>query len=176
MQNIAETITVRPTIIADAPVIYQLYQENNFEFDHQFLWYKNEAYSITNDNFLTPALAEVANGNLYMASILINGQLIGQVYIFNIDHINHRGQINFWLDVNFRGQGIMTKTVRDITDFAFKTLNLHRLELWTDIRNEASQDVVRRLSWKREAVVNEYLASDDGYQDVILFAKVNKKG
>ncbi|MCM0599089.1 GNAT family N-acetyltransferase [Periweissella fabalis] len=123
--------------------------------------------------YLEYAVHKIMQGRLYLANIVIDDQIVGQVEIHNISANNHRGEVGYWLDSEFQGRGIMTYAVRQVINYAFEELHLHRLELITDVANEASQQVARRLGWKKEAYLSDYLISGDGYQDAVLFCKIN---
>lgn len=173
VQNIQDAISIRPTTIDDANQIFNLISQNRVSLCKQFPWNIELESTEQEQSFLKYALHKVENGSLYLASVFVDERLVGQIDIHNIDQANKRGELGFWLDKRAQGFGIMTYAVRSITEVAFSDLGLHRLELYVDIDNDGSQGVARRLSWKKEALLKDYLFTEDGYHDVILFSKIN---
>lgn len=173
VQNVQEVISLEPVRVEDAIEIYALI-EKNYQYLAPWLpWVANLNSIAQEEAFLEYAANKIAKGQLYLTNIVIDGQIIGQIDIHNISQNNHRGEVGYWLDREFQGHGIMTYALRHIMEYAFAELHLHRLELYTDVANESSQQVARRLSWKKEACLRDYLISGSEYRDAVLFCKIN---
>ncbi|XP_077969988.1 uncharacterized protein YkkB-like isoform X2 [Styela clava] len=57
-------------------------------------------------------------------------------------------ELSYWLDKDYWGQGIVTKCMQKLIEFAFTNLELNKLQLTTDNRNQKSLAVARRLNFK----------------------------
>ena len=68
----------------------------------------------------------------------------------NFDWHEGIGDVFYWLAAEARGRGYATKAVRLISDWAFETLELERLELYAHPDNTASQRVAERAGYIRE--------------------------
>ena len=60
------------------------------------------------------------------------------------------GEVAYWLARESRGAGIATRAVAILCDWAFETLDLARLQLAVDVRNDASRRVAERVGFRRE--------------------------
>lgn len=176
VQNVQEIVSLESVKVKDAREVYALI-EKNYQYLAPWLpWLTNLNSVAQEEAFLEYAVHKIAKGRLYLANIMIAGQIVGQVDIHNVSPNNHRGEVGYWLDREFQGHGIMTCALRQVMDYAFNEMHLHRLELITDVANEASQRVARRLSWKKEAYLSDYLITADSYRDAVLFCKINQHG
>ena len=58
-----------------------------------------------------------------------SGKLIGHISLYSIKRLPYAsGFIGYSIDQNFIGRGIATEAVKLVLQFAFQTLNLHRVE------------------------------------------------
>ncbi len=83
------------------------------------------------------------------------GRLIGTCALFHFDGHNHCAEIGYALARNFWGQGFNHEALAAVLDYAFATLNLHRVEAELDPRNAASIHTLERLGFVREGVLRE---------------------
>ena len=67
-------------------------------------------------------------------------------------------EIGYWLGESFEGKGIMTKSVKRMLTYAFKELQLHKVEIRCAEGNRRSQAVAERLNFVKEAMLR-----DNGY-------------
>ena len=73
--------------------------------------------------------------------------------------------LSYYVDVNFAGQGLMSEGVRLAIDYAFNTLNLHRLEANIQPGNKASINLVNRLGFSKEGFSPKYLKINGEWRD-----------
>ena len=103
--------------------------------------------------------------------IEFRGQLVGQLNISNIVHGSvENAYIGYWIDPNFAGQGIMPKAVAIATDYAFKIVGLHRIELAIRPENKPSLQIVRKLGFRYEGTKLSFIHINNGWRDHHIFA------
>ena len=73
--------------------------------------------------------------------------------------------LSYYVDVNFAGQGLMSEGVRLAIDYAFNTLNLHRLEANIQPGNQASINLVKKLGFRKEGFSPKYLQVNGEWRD-----------
>lgn len=77
-------------------------------------------------------------------------ELIGLVRLFHIDWETPKGEVGYFIDREYMGQGLMTEALRIVQQFAFKQLVLEKLLLRTAMENVASQRLARKCGFRRE--------------------------
>ena len=82
----------------------------------------------------------------------------------------HSAEIGYWLGKPFWGQGIATAAVRVLTDYAFESLGLIRIEAHIFARNHASARVLEKAGYQREGLLRKASMKEGEALDNVLFA------
>jgi len=70
-----------------------------------------------------------------------NRQLVGLVYIKELDWAIKQGEFAYAIDYNYNGKGLMSKAVEKLSAYAFETLKLERLQIIVNKNNSPSVKV-----------------------------------
>lgn len=65
-------------------------------------------------------------------------------------------EIGYWLETAFTGQGYATETVRALTRFAFESFHAVRVQILTQVGNDASRRVAEKSGFILEATLKNY--------------------
>jgi len=95
--------------------------------------------------------------------------LLGSISLMRFAWQHARAEVGYWLAKDARGHGHVTRAVRLITDWGFRSLGLQRIDLMAATENPASQRVAERCGFTREAVLRSYLEGKEGRQDMVAF-------
>jgi len=85
-----------------------------------------------------PAIVDAAGHDELLGSIALNPVVWEQ----------RAADVGYWVAAHARGRGVATRAVRMLTDWAFGTLLLERLELRTQRDNHASQAVAAHAGFE----------------------------
>lgn len=96
-------------------------------------------------------------------------RLLGSISLMRFSWKDARAEVGYWLAREGRGQGHMTRAVRLITGWGFRSLGLERIDLMAATENPASQRVAERCGFVREAVLRSYLVGREGRQDMVAY-------
>ena len=88
--------------------------------------------------------------------IFYEGRLIGSGGLHGIEKRDKKAAIGYWVDEEYEGMGIVTKSIAKVIEYAFHDLGLNRLELLCGEKNIGSKAVAERLSFTLEGVLREY--------------------
>jgi [ribosomal protein S5]-alanine N-acetyltransferase len=96
----------------------------------------------------------------------INNKIIG---VANFSQIFYRAfqnaYLGYYIDVDFTRQGLMSEGMRLAIDYAFYTLDLHRVEANIQPENRASINLVKRLGFTKEGFSRRYLKINGEWRD-----------
>lgn len=98
-----------------------------------------------------------------------DNQIIGTTTLFNLDLNNRRCEVGYGLDRAEWGNGYMNEALRALLEYAFTTLNLHRIEADVDPRNTGSIKTVQRLGFQQEGYLRERWQVGGEIQDALFF-------
>ncbi len=96
-------------------------------------------------------------------------RLIGSVTLFHPDFSNRRVEIGYAIGRAYWGKGYMKETLTAVIDYAFDTLEFHRIEADVDPRNAPSVGILERLGFQREGYLRERWQVGGEIQDALLY-------
>lgn len=100
---------------------------------------------------------------------------IGNIKLGPIDWNHKVGDIGIMIgDKNSWGKGFATEAIRLISDYAFKTLKLHKLTAGAYASNVGSIKVFMKLDFLEEGRRKKHVLCSGEYIDVTLLAKLNE--
>ncbi|WP_310552067.1 GNAT family N-acetyltransferase [Paenibacillus glufosinatiresistens] len=110
---------------------------------------------------------EAARDRAYLLGIFTAaGQLIGQLTLSNVVRgAAQYADIGYGMDPAWQGQGRMTAAVRLTAAFAFRSLDLHRLQAVILPGNDASRRVLEKVGFQPEGLARRLLQIDGRWQD-----------
>ena len=65
----------------------------------------------------------------------------------------------------FSGKGYAQKALKTGVDYAFNTLNMHKVYLWVDIDNAPAVHIYKKLGFKIEGTIKEQFFAGGRYHD-----------
>ena len=101
-----------------------------------------------------------------------SSEIIGVVSLWRIDKVNHRGEAGYMLHPDMWGQGMMTEAFRAVLDYGFKVINLHSVEANTSVGNVASQALLLKCGFVKEAHFRENWYFDGKFFDSLIYCKL----
>jgi ribosomal-protein-serine acetyltransferase len=81
--------------------------------------------------------------------------MVGMISLHNIDYLNHKAYIGYWLDEENQGKGTMTEAARCLIEYGFTELGLNRIEIRAGVKNLKSRSVPGRLGFIQEGTLRQ---------------------
>lgn len=97
-------------------------------------------------------------------------KMIGTVCVKVASQAHRQGDVGWFLHADYQGQGLATEASRAMLEFAFTTLNLHRVTAHCDAQNTRSRLMMERLGMRREAYYRGIAYFDEVWHDQYLYA------
>lgn len=99
-----------------------------------------------------------------------NAALIGGMNINNICRgAAHFASLGYWIDAQYEGQGYMREALEKTLEYAFNSLELHRIHASCVPHNIRSKNLLLTVGFKEEGFAQKYLQINGIWQDHILF-------
>jgi len=100
-------------------------------------------------------------------------RLLGAVTLSNIRRgVAQTASVGYWMGTPESGKGLMTEALCLLAPFAYRNLNLHRLEAGCVLANHASVRVLEKSGFTQEGRARHYLRINGVWQDHLLFARL----
>jgi RimJ/RimL family protein N-acetyltransferase len=104
-----------------------------------------------------------------------SGDLLGA--ISRHGPFGHRAMFGYWLAPQARGRGVATRALRLIVDWTLETTDVIRLDLYTDVANDASGRVALRAGFEREGIRRAWDLDRQGRpMDAMFYVRVRDGG
>lgn len=97
--------------------------------------------------------------------ITVGDELVGLVGTHQIDWINQRTSIGYWIGKKNVGKGYATEATAILLNYLFERLKLHRVFIQAATKNGASNRVIEKLGFKWEGLLRENERVKDQYLD-----------
>ncbi|WP_188455444.1 GNAT family N-acetyltransferase [Virgibacillus oceani] len=153
----------------DGETLFQL-TDNSRDYLREWLpWVDGTKTADDSKEFIRHILKMYTEQKGLTAGILFNGQLIGTAGFNTLDWSNNIGTIGYWMDQGFQGNGIMTRVVRALIDYAFQELKLNRIEIRAAFENRKSRAIPERLGFTQEGKVRQAEWLYDHYVDLVIY-------
>lgn len=120
-------------------------------------------------------LQQYADGRGFQAGIKKNGVLVGIIGLHDIDWMNRKTSLGYWLSEEYTRQGIMTKAIQAVLAIIFNDYQLNRVQIQCGVANYDSQAIPKRLGFRFEGVVRDGEWLYDHYHDLVQYSLLREE-
>lgn len=103
-----------------------------------------------------------------------NPKLIGIIGHYRVKHKDFRSEIGYMLLSEYHGKGIITEAIKEALNYGFQTMKLHSIEAIIDPENFASERVLQKSGFVKEAHLKENKYYDGRFLDTVIYSILNK--
>jgi RimJ/RimL family protein N-acetyltransferase len=166
-----EAVVIRPYAVSDAEWVWQAVHESLTELSPWMPW-AHPNYSIQESRSWLQAQVQAreARTAFEFAIIAADGRYLGGCGLNQIDVMNRRANLGYWVRSAAAGRGVATAAVRQLHQWADDHTDLVRLEILVAIGNAASQRVAEKSGARREGVLVNRLRLHEQAHDAVMFS------
>lgn len=103
-----------------------------------------------------------------------NPKLIGIIGHYRIQPENHRCEIGYMILPQYNGQGIVTEAIKAVLEYGFDDLKMHSIEAVIDPENFASERVLIKNGFVKEAHILENELWDGKFWDTVIYSLLKR--
>ena len=109
----------------------------------------------------------------YVFTIRKCNEFVGLIGFKDTDKQNKKTEIGYWLSEKYQKQGIVTKSVEKLCDFAFNKQGINRIQIKCAVENMSSKNIPKKLGFKFEGIERQgELLTGDFYTDLEIYSKL----
>ncbi|MFT4927478.1 MAG: ribosomal-protein-serine acetyltransferase [Phenylobacterium sp.] len=105
-------------------------------------------------SFIDQSLKDYANGTSLTCAMVYHGKIIGNIGLVSISQPLKKVEIGYWLNHEYQGKGIVTKSVARLISYAFDILAMEKVEISVAVENTGSRKVCERLKFELEGIIS----------------------
>ncbi|WP_105993075.1 GNAT family N-acetyltransferase [Staphylococcus simulans] len=125
--------------------------------------------------FIKLMLTHQSRGTGRLFLIYYQDQLVGTIDLHQVNQEHQKAWVGYWLSSQYNGRGIMTRCLTALCDFAFNSLNLNKLSIHANIKNEPSINVAKRAGFQYVGSDKEELYERGQYEDFVRYALLKRE-
>ncbi|MGJ3239500.1 MAG: GNAT family N-acetyltransferase [Anaerolineae bacterium] len=148
---------------------FNLIVDNHAHLSQWMVWVDNHQTVNDTYRYIMWEREQFAQRKGIATQVYYHNQVAGSAGLMIHDWSNGYGEIGYWLGEAFTGKGIITRAVRGLVNFAFNTLNLHKLVIRVAAENHKSAAVAKRLGFPLEGVQVQQQRIGDQYHDYHVY-------
>ncbi|WAA11254.1 GNAT family N-acetyltransferase [Fervidibacillus albus] len=175
VHRITETLALKLVDYSDANELFLLTDANRAHLRKWLPWLDETKSVEHTESFIhnTKLAYDEQKGMSFV--ILLDGNIVGTISYNQIDWTNKIAYIGYWLSKDQQGKGIMTKAAEYLTEYAFSTLNLNRVEITAAVENKKSRAIPERLGFKLEGMRRQAQWLYDHYVDHAIYGMLKNE-
>lgn len=104
-----------------------------------------------------------------------NSKVLGIIGYYRMQPENYRAEIGYMLLPDFHGKGIISEAVNRLITYGFDDLKLHSIEAVIDPENIASEKVLQKCGFVKEAHLKEAEFYEGKFLDKVIYSLLNSK-
>ena len=109
-------------------------------------------------------------------AIIADGKVAGGIGIKRKEDVYRKTmEIGYFLGEAYWGKGIMTLAVKQFVDYMFRTFDINRIIAPIFDFNIASQRVVEKVGFRKEAVLIKSVIKNNVFRDEIIYALLREE-
>lgn len=100
-------------------------------------------------------------------------EFVGLIGFKDSDYSNKKTEIGYWLSEKFQKQGIITKSLEKLCDFAFNKQGINRIQIKCAVENKSSIKIPQNLGFKFEGIERDGEMLTGGvFTDLEIYSKL----
>ncbi|WP_066365206.1 GNAT family N-acetyltransferase [Neobacillus fumarioli] len=169
VHKINEDLSLKLIELKDADRLFELTDQSRNYLREWLPWLDNTTKLEDTKEFIKMCLKGFAENKSLTTVILFKGIMVGVAGFNQINWSNKTAHIGYWLGEQYQGKGIMTQVARALTDYAFKELGLHKVEIRAAAGNKKSRSIPERLGFVNEGCIRQAEWLYDHYVDHVVY-------
>ncbi len=103
-----------------------------------------------------------------------NDKLIGIIGHYRIQPENHRAEIGYMILPEYNGKGITSEAIKVVIEYGFEQMQLHSIEAVIDPENNASEKVLQKNGFVKEAHILENELWEGKFWDTVIYSLLKR--
>lgn len=170
---VTKRLHLRKMVATDADAFFEL------RSNRQIMQYIARPLAETPDDALQLILSMeegIAKNDMINWGITLKGEnkVIGTIGYYRMKPEHYRAEVGYLLHGDFHKKGIMQEALEVVLDHGFDQMKLHSIEAVTDPDNTASQDLLLRNKFVKEAYFKENHFFEGKFLDSVHYSLLKK--
>ena len=168
-QIIDGDILLKPVECRDGEELFSLANANRFYLRQWLPWLDSTQSVKDTTKFIEESQKQLEQKSALVVGVHYHGKIAGVIGFHNFNWLNRSTTMGYWLAENLQGRGLMTRSCRDLINFAFNELKLNRVEIRCAVENARSRTIPERLGFQNEGTLRDGEWLYDRFVDLVVY-------
>lgn len=160
--------------IGDAKVIYKAIVENR-KFLSIWLPFVDSTNKVEDTEAFISMVTSNGDYRQEVFTIWYNERFCGLLGLKDLDWVNRKVELGYWLVEEMTGIGIITTCVKNIMDLCFGQLSLNRIQIKCAVGNIKSSAIPKRLGYTFEGIERDGERHPGSFFDLEIYSLLKKE-
>lgn len=161
---------------SDPDAFFQLIEKNRPRLEDFFAGTVTRTRSLQDTRDYFKEIADRIEARTYFPHILINlenNQFIGFLDIKSIDWNIPKAEIGYFIDSDYEGQGISSKALSVLIEYAQEELQMRKLLIRTHIENYSARAMAEKNGFQQEGIIrSDYKTTKGELVDLVYYGLI----
>ena len=165
------SVSIRPYRLDDAAALHEAAIESVSEVRPFMPWCRPDLTVGAARHWIEEQVSAFAAGKAFEFVIVApDGRFLGSCGLNQIDEMNHRANLGYWVRSSASGHGVATMAIEQLVQWAFGNTDLVRLEAVVSTQNAASLRAAEKSGAVREANLKKRLCLHGSWHDAVMLS------
>jgi len=170
--RVNDAIRLEKVNISMAPVIFETLDRDR-DYLKTWLPFIEHTHQVSDtEKFLQSLSNQSEYPKNEIFSIWHNEEFAGLIGFNDIDWLNRKAEIGYWLVQKMQGHGIVTKCAAKLIQYAFQKLKLNRIQIKVAVGNAKSAAIPKRLGFVFEGIERNGEFHTNTYFDLEVYSRL----
>ncbi len=172
--NIDNLIVLKPLDLKDAESIFHAI-ESNRKFLKNWLPFVDATKTVNDTLAFVKSVVDDVERRQEVFTIWYNNNFAGLIGLKDIDYLNRKIEIGYWLIEKMTGKGIISQSAEKIIDFCFTQLQMNRIQIKCGVGNNKSIAIPKKLGFSFEGIERAGEKHSINYIDLEVYSLLKKE-
>ncbi|WP_347158517.1 GNAT family N-acetyltransferase [Pontibacter chitinilyticus] len=170
---ITEGLYLRPASPTDAKALFHLI-ETQRDYLRQWLPFVDVSQNVKDTELFLQHVTAKGNRSDKVFVIMYHSELAGLISFKDIDYLNRKLEIGYYLSEDLQGNDIMRRSCQALVQHAFETMRMNRIQVKVGIGNVRSSNIPRKLGFQLEGVQREGEFLNGTFHDLEVYSLLRR--
>jgi ribosomal-protein-serine acetyltransferase len=166
---VVPTITLKILELSDSTVIFNAMDQNR-NFLRKWLPFIDMTRAEKDTLAFIKSIVDDVERRQEIFTIWYNNEFCGLVGLKDIDYLNRKIEIGYWMIEKMTGKGIMIRSVERIIRFIFEELEMNRIQIRCGVGNNSSAAIPKKLGFLFEGIERQGERHHTRYIDLQVYS------
>ncbi|WP_242916865.1 GNAT family N-acetyltransferase [Pontibacter liquoris] len=171
---VTEGIYLRPVTLADAAALFHLIDTQR-DYLRQWLPFVDASQEEADTRSFLKYVTDKANTSDKVFVILYRGEVAGLISLKEIDYLNRKLEIGYYLSEALQGKGIMRQSCQALVKCAFEDLHMNRIQIKVGVGNTRSSNIPQKLGFLLEGVQRQSEYLNGAFHDLEVYSLLRQE-